>query len=146
MIFKYKDVISLDETLSPIILAGLRKFKEELIESKYGSFPSGMFDLVGVEEMKEPTLDQEEDAWQMWLEVLDRMVYAFDPTEEPSLDDYGFEFEWQSSPTENGNTLVSIDVTDKEEYDRYRTDQDDWMDKCREGRMLLAEFYDSLWI
>src|SRR5690554_3141530 len=144
--FKYKDVISLDETLSPIILAGLRKFKEEIIESKYGSFPSGMFDLVGVEKGKEPTLEQDEAAWEMWLGTLDKIIYAFDPAEEPDMEEYGFEFEWQSSQAENGNSLVSIDVTDKSEYARYMADQEDWMEKCREGRMLLAEFYDSLWL
>ena len=46
MIFKYRDIMSLDETLSPIILAGLTKFKEELVKSKYGSYPAEMFDAL----------------------------------------------------------------------------------------------------
>src|SRR5690554_5177573 len=144
--FKYKDVISLDETLSPIILAGLKKFKEELLKDSFGSFPSDMLERIGAENPIDPTLEEHATAWDMWLEVLDKMIYAFDPAEEPSLDDYEFEFEWQSVPTENGSSLVSIDVDNQEEYNRYREDEEDWAEKCREGRLLLAEFFDSLWI
>src|SRR5690554_6672662 len=129
MIFTTDDVISLDETLSPIILAGLRKFKEELIESKYGSYPAEMFDLIGVEGYN-PTIGEDEDCWNKWLEILTKMIYAFDPKEEPNMDEYGFEFEWQDDP-ETGQ--VSIDVTDKTEYDRFRDDEKDWERKCKEG-------------
>lgn len=146
MKFTTDDIISLDETLSRIILAGLVKFKEELVKSPFGGFPSDMFDLVGVEKGKEPTLEQDEAAWEMWLDILDRIIYAFDPEEEPNMDDYNFEFEWRSEPTEDGNSLVSIDVDNLDEYNRYRLDDEEWMRKCREGRMLLAEYFDSLWI
>ena len=145
MIFTTDDVISLDETLSPIILAGLRKFKEELIESKYGSYPAEMFDLIGVEGYN-PTIGEDEDCWNKWLEILTKMIYAFDPKEEPNMDEYGFEFEWQSVSNENGNSLVSIDVTNQEEYDRFRDDEKDWERKCKEGRILFSEHFHSLWI
>ena|SRR5690554_983868 len=145
MIFKYEDVISLDETLSPIILAGLRKFKEELIESKYGSYPAEMFDLIGVEGYN-PTIGEDEDCWNKWLEILDRMIYAFDPKVEPDMDDYKFEFVWQEEPTENGSSLVSIDVDNQEEYNRYREDEESWVEKCHEGRFLFAEYFHNLWI
>jgi len=145
MNFTTDDVISLDQTLSRIILAGLIKFKEELVKSKYGSYPAEMFDLIGVEGYN-PTIGEDEDCWNMWLEILDKMIYAFDPDEEPAMDDYGFEFEWQSSQTENGNSLVSIDVTNQEEYDRFRDDEKDWERKCKEGRILFSEHFHSLWI
>jgi len=145
MIFKYRDVMSLDETLSPIILAGLTKFKEELVKSKYGSYPVAMLDLIGVEGHN-PTIGEDEDCWHEWLEILDKMIYSFDPAEEPSLDDYGFEFEWKDEPTEDGNSLVSIDVSDKSEYDRYRKDRDEWERKCKDGRILFAEYFHNLWI
>jgi len=146
MIFKYQDIISLDETLSPIILAGLTKYKEELVESPYASFPSDMLERIGAENPIDPTIEEHAAAWDMWLEVLDKMIFAFDPSEEPNMDEYGFEFEYESIPMENGNIQVSIDVTDKSEYERYRKDQVDWDDKCREGRMLLAEYFHNLWI
>ena len=145
MIFKYRDVMSLDETLSPIILAGLTKFKEELVKSKYGSYPVAMFEIIGVDGHN-PTIGEDEDCWHKWLEILDKMIYSFDPDEEPNINDYGFEFEWQSGSTENGNSLVSIDVTNQEEYDRFREDEKDWYEKCKEGRMLFGEYYESLWI
>src|SRR5690554_2674835 len=143
--FKYKDVISLDETLSPIILAGLRKFKEELIESKYGSYPAEMFDLIGVEGYN-PTDEEDEDCWNMWLEILDKMIYAFDPSNAPNENDYGFGFEYESIPTREGFSRMNIEVTNQEEYDRFRKDEKDWYEKCKEGRILLAEYFDSLWI
>jgi len=145
MIFKYKDVISLDETLSPIILAGLKKFKEELIECKCGSYPAKMYELVGVGDM-EPTIGQDEMAWQMWLEVIDKMIYAFDQDEQPNMDFYDFDFVMDSFPTEEGFTRMSIDVTNQAEYDRFREDENDWYEKCKEGRMLLSEYFDSLWL
>jgi len=145
MKFTKGDIMSLDETLSPIILAGLRKFKEELVKSKYGSYPAEMFDLVGVEGYN-PTNEEDEACWNKWLGILDRMIYAFDPTEEPNMDEYGFEFVWQEEPSENGSSLVSIDVDNQEEYNRYREDEEDWVEKCREGRLLLAEYFHSLWI
>jgi len=143
--FTTDDVISLDETLPRIILAGLKKFKEELVKSKYGSYPAEMFDLIGVEGFN-PTIGEDEDCWHKWLEILDKMIYSFDPAEEPDMYEYGFEFKWESGPTENGNSLVSIDVTNREEYDRYRKDGDEWERKCKEGRILFAEYFHNLWI
>jgi len=142
MEFKYKDVISLDETLSPIILAGLTKFKEELVKSKYGSYPAEMFDLIGVEGFN-PTDEEDEACWNKWLGILDRMIYAFNPEEEPNTEEYEFEFVWQDVQ-ETGQ--VSIDVSDKVEYNRYREDEEEWIEKCREGRMLFSQFYENLWI
>src|SRR5690554_1404188 len=144
--FKYKDVISLDETLSPIILAGLKKFKEELLKDSFGSFPSDMLERIGAENPIDPTIEEHAAAWDMWLEVIDKMIFAFDPSEEPSMDDYGFEFEWESVPTKEGFSRMNIDVTDKSEYDRFHNDQDDWDVKCREGRVLFAEFFHNLWL
>ena len=146
MIFTTDDVISLDYTLSPIILAGLKKFKEELLKDSFGSFPSDMLERIGAENPIDPTIEEHAAAWDMWLEVLDKMIYAFDPSEEPNMDDYGFSFEYGSIPTREGFSRMNIDVTDKSEYDRFRIDEEDWERKCKEGRMLLAEFFDSLWI
>jgi len=144
--FKYKDVISLDETLSPIILAGLKKFKEELLKDSFGSFPSDMLERIGAENPIDPTIEEHAAAWDMWHEVLDKMIFAFDPSEEPSMDDYGFGFEYESIPTREGFSRMNIEVTNQEEYDRFRQDEDEWIEKCREGRMLLAEYFDSLWL
>jgi hypothetical protein len=147
--FQYEDVVSLDETLAPIILAGLKKFKEELVESDVRGYPHRMFSLVGIDEGSDVTDEQDQASFEMWLDVLDRMIYAFDPGNEPNMDDYNFEFEWIEYPKEgceDGLSRIDIDVTNQEEYDRFRQDEREWYDKCKEGRMLLAEYFTDLWL
>lgn len=145
MKFTEMEIINMDHALTKIIFSGLTQYKQALLESDFGGYPANMFELVGVEGYN-PTKGEDEDCWNQWLEILDKMIYAFGPKEEPNIDEYGFEFKTESIPAQEGFSQLIIDVTNREEYDRYDQDMKEWKEKCREGRMLFAEYFDSLWL
>lgn len=137
-IFNYKDCWSMDLTLSPIICEGLKKFKQELEIHPARGYPAELHSED----------DQDGDkAFQDWLDILDKMIYAFDLKNEPKIGDYGFEFETVWETLGNGNQqLVSIDPTDIDEYNRYKQDEVDYKRRKDEGLHLFAEYFENLWI
>lgn len=129
----------MDLTLSPIIHAGLVKFKEELVKHPCAGYPSDLH--------KGDSEEDSEASYQEWIDVLDKMIYAFDLSKEPKIQDYNFKFETEWKTLGNGNSeLVSIDPTDKDEYNRYKNDTEKWYEDKREGLKLFSEYFDSLWI
>ena len=105
-----RDVWDLDYTLSPIILAGLVKFKEIIINSKYSGVPSPFIkgeDVTG-EEVKE------------WHSVIDKMIYAFDKTNVPDIRDFKFKIEMERKEAKtNGSTQIFLNCDNEEEKQRY---------------------------
>lgn len=106
-IFNYKDCWSMDMTLSPIIHAGLVKFKEELVKHPFAGYPS---DFHKGDDEKDS-----EASYQEWLDTLSKMIYAFDEKNEPDITTYNFTFETEWKTLGNGNSeLISIDPTDRD--------------------------------
>lgn len=145
-IFNVKDTYSLTHTLNPIICAGLKKFKEVVANRRVGVpcivlcelFPDVKWDY---------TEDQYTEAFNLWLTYLDKMIYSFE-NREPDLDDYSFTFvegEDHGKPTEDGNYQYDMVVTNKEEYERYKSDEKIHERKVQEGLGLFAKYYTCLW-
>lgn len=133
-----RDTWSLDYTISPIIHAGLKKFKEELEKAKYSGVPSDF-----VSDNNEVTEQNVKD----WHNVLDKMAYAFDINSEPDSKDFNFKTEMLfGEKTDRGTTPVEIVVDNEEEKERYYEVLKEHRNKCTEGRMLFAKYYESLWI
>lgn len=131
-----RDVWDLDCTLSPIILAGIVKFKETIIKSKYSGVPSLFVKGEGVtdEEVKE------------WHNTIDKMIYAFDKDNMPDIQDYNFKINLeQGEKKANGSTQIFLNCDNEEEKQRYYKDLEDHQKKCEEGRMLFAKYYENLW-
>jgi hypothetical protein len=150
IIFGYKDTFSLDYTLSPIIAAGLIKFKEVITDAKN-------FDTVGVptkvlvelfgDKQHEFTEEELSLGSKRWVEIIDKMIFAFSG-EEPDIKDYAFSFgEWKTEPVEGGYRLLksSLEPNNKEEYQRYKDDQLLYQNKKEEGLQLFAQYYENLW-
>lgn len=130
-----KDVWDLDCTLSPIILAGIVKFKETIIKSKYSGVPSLFVkgEDVTDEEVKE------------WHNTIDSMIYAFDKDNMPDIQDYNFKINLEHGEKSNGSTQIFLNCDNEEEKQRYYKDLEDHQKKCEEGRMLFAKYYENLW-
>ncbi len=130
-----KDVWDLDCTLSPIILAGIVKFKETIIKSKYSGVPSLFVkgEDVTDEEVKE------------WHNTIDKMIYAFDKDNMPYIQDYNFKINLEHGEKANGSTQIFLNCDNEEEKQRYYKDLEDHQKKCEEGRMLFAKYYENLW-
>lgn len=130
-----KDVWDLDYTLSPIILAGIVKFKETIIKSKYSGVPSLFVkgEDVTDEDVKE------------WHDAIDKMIYAFDKDNMPDIQDYNFKINLEHGEKSNGSTQIFLNCDNEEEKQRYYKDLEDHQKKCEEGRMLFAKYYENLW-
>jgi hypothetical protein len=130
-----RDVWDLDYTLSPIIYAGLVKFKETVIKSKYSGVPSLFVkgENVTDEEVKE------------WHSTIDSMIYAFDKDNMPDIQDYNFKINLEHGEKANGSTQIFLNCDNEEEKQRYYKDLEDHQKKCEEGRMLFAKYYENLW-
>lgn len=130
-----RDVWDLDCTLSPIILAGIVKFKETIIKSKYSGVPSLFVkgEDVTDEDVKE------------WHNTIDSMIYAFDKDNMPDIQDYNFKINLEHGEKANGSTQIFLNCDNEEEKQRYYKDLEDHQKKCEEGRMLFAKYYENLW-
>lgn len=130
-----RDVWDLDYTLSPIIYAGLAKFKETVINSKYSGVPSLFVkgEDVTDEDVKE------------WHDAIDKMIYAFDKDNMPDIQDYNFKINLEHGEKANGSTQIFLNCDNEEEKQRYYKDLEDHQKKCEEGRMLFAKYYENLW-
>lgn len=131
-----RDVWDLNYTLSPIILAGIVKFKETIIKSKYSGVPS-LF--VKGEDVTDEDVAE-------WHSVIDKMIYAFDKTNMPDTRDFKFKIEMERKETKtNGSIQIFLKCDNEEERERYYDALEEHNKKCEEGRMLFAKYYENLW-
>lgn len=132
-----RDVWNLDCTLSPIILAGLVKFKEELLKSSFSGVPADFC-------IDDNCTDESVAAWH---ETLDKMIYSFDESKQPDIKDYDFKINWEPFPTNReGCTRIVTSCTNEAEQQRYWDDCREHEEKCKLGRELFARYYKNLWI
>lgn len=119
--FGKKDTWCMYSVLSPIIAAGLTKFKEEwsthCMAGLNGTFTDWCIN-TGMVSYLNDDYDYSDADWvkmeQVYLYMLDEMIYAFS-SEEPSY--------WDGV----------------EEFEAYHK-------RCDQGRMWFAEYFNSLWI
>lgn len=109
--------------LSPVISEGLKKFKEVFKNCEHGGYP----DVFELSETSKKALGDDTDYHEkvskdLWLTVIDEMIYAFD-TDEPKLVPHG-----------------EIGLTDEE----YNAECANHEAKCRHGREQFARYYEEL--
>ena len=134
----YKDTFSLDYTLSPIILAVLKKFREQSHKDMFG-YPSRL--------ITDFSLPEDSDlAPIIWEGLIDHMIYAFDMDNEPKADSYGYTVDLiRGEKLDNGCTSVSFKVSSEEAKEAYYAAEKEYEDLCRKGRELFAKYYHNLW-
>ena len=138
-VFSQRNLYSLDYQLKDILCHALKRLREAS-EDRDGVPMSVLPDLpVGVYSHSE---EQLEEGHRTYLEVLDKMIYAFDRTTEPQMEDYQFDYRWNNL----GAGHMEIECTNEAELHRYRDDLSDWHEKCRCGRLLFAVHFDSLYL
>ena len=131
-----RDVWDLDYTLSPIIIAGLVKFKETIVNSQFSGVPSSF--------VKGPAITDEDVA--EWHNTIDSMIYAFDKDNMPNIKDYNFKINLEHGEKKaNGSTQIFLNCDNEEEKLRYYKDLEYHQKKCEEGRLLFAKYYENLW-
>lgn len=136
----YKDTFSLDYTLSPIILAGLKKFYEQK-DNDYFGIPGIIFDTFNLNQETEHDL-----AVIIWEYILETMIYAFDNTNIPEASDFGYSVEMvRGEKKENGCREVSFKVSSEESKKVYYDAVAEHEKLCELGRMNFAKYFTNLW-
>lgn len=117
--FGYKDTWSMDGVLTPIIAAGITKFKDDWCKSQMAGL-NGVFTTECIDTSMVSYIDDYDyspDDWrkmeQVYVYMLDEMIYAFG-SEEP---------DW-------------VDIQELLDYNK----------RCDQGRMWFAQYFHSLWI
>lgn len=145
--FSDDDMYNLDMHLADFICANLKKFRRMAVDKKQGVPSDFLCDDQG--HLKNFHSDQElDEGFQKYLDVLDKIIYAFDASEEPDIGDYDFDFEPVPLEGEGESTRYSLELVRNNEkaYERYQEDMNDWQEKCEEGRHLLAQHFRCLWL
>ena len=124
-IFSDKDTWSLDCTLSPIIGAGLVKFKEVTERKDVAGYPSAV------------------DSYEEWVEILEKMIFAF-TAKEPKIPSGIYDMV-DLGTDEEGYTEHRIDIVDQEKHDKYTKVENEYHTKVAEGLKLFGEHFRSLW-
>lgn len=147
--FSVKDTWSLDTTLNAIILSALTKFKEVITDPSrkdWVGVPSLVLADLYPDHQDNFTDEQLEGGSKLWLEIIDKMIYAFDTKNEPNVKDYAFNFvNKKLEDLDNGMIRTTIYATNENEYSRYKADEALYKAKVEEGLVLFAKYYQCLW-
>lgn len=144
-----QDAWNLDGTLSPIILAGLKAFKEmdrhglpskalkEMEKSGVIGKPDENF-VYSDEDMEKASVE--------WEIILDKMIYAFNTDNEPDISDYDFTIKMvEKEKLPNGSISMDFNVIGEAESKRYDEDTKDNKERSEEGFELFGLYFSSLW-
>ena len=135
---------SINNSLSPIILAYLKEYKETMKTQQGMQIP---LLFAANPELDEETYDCNTftdehhlvaDAYLLML--VDKMIYAFDTRNEP---EYEGVFEMIREPREDGMIGVTF-KKDEELFAQHMKDLSLWQDKVKEGKELFGKWYDCL--
>ena len=134
----YKDTWSVDYTLSPIILAVMKKFREQS-QKDYFCYPCCLKEDFDLPENFDAT-------FEIWEMIIDSIIFAFDSSNEPKMEDFNLEYTHESGePNEKGMIPLTIKVNDEEAQQRYYSAVKEYEDKCRVGRDYFSKYYNNLW-
>lgn len=140
----YRDTWSLDQTLSPIIYAGLSKFHDVLEQKNREGKCLG----IPNEYMKNEADWVTDSDVQNWLDDINKMMYAFE-NKEPDIILYNFDLEFVPIPGGEAQHHCSVPYTiecdNLEEKARYYADCDEHERLVQEGLKLTFEKWGSLW-
>lgn len=133
-IFSYRDTYDMGHTLSPIICEGLKKFKATVEKSNVAGVPGLLIQDLGFELGGDYDFEY---VRSVWMDYLDKMIYAFDYNEEPTLEDFNVTYTWEDN--------CGIRCSNPEGMKLYKEAEGEWIKRVEEGRALFAKYFGSLW-
>jgi len=139
----YKDTWSLDYCLSPIILAGLKKFREVITADKHNKgIPASYITWDG-----DGREEEHDKAFDMFVSDIDKMIYAFDPNSKPDMNDYSFSFVEgpHHGEKEGACRLYDMFPSNAVEYSKLLEDEGEHERAVQEGLALFSKLYHNLW-
>ena len=135
----YRDTWSLDYTLSPIILAALKKFYS-LRDKPHFGVPSRVMYDYGLKE------DEVDLGAIIWESIIENMIYAFDLDNEPDINKYPFKLDMKTAPIEGStNRSCTITASSEEEYAKFKQDQVEYYKLRDNGLELFGKYFTNLW-
>lgn len=152
IIFNRKDCWNLDNVLAPIILAGLKKFKEELVrleeEDVWGrGYPSNIVDdgLDGnnIQSLNND-LSEDDIGYELWKEAIDKMIYAFG-AEEPEPEFDFIKGEHHDEEVAGGFKRYDMRPDNEEKYQKWLVQNEEHGKKVKEGLALFSKHFHDLW-
>ena len=127
--YSKRELWSLDHTITDFVLPRLKAFRHGESNSITEGGPAGCPLLDGYDADKMG--DEESDAmYQEWLDILDKMILAFEYHQLGMRD-----VKTNSSMWQEGN----------EEYKKYREEEDRREKVIEEGLALFGKYYQALW-
>ena len=143
--FGYRDSYG-KEVLEVIIHDWLVNFRDTLI--KHRNEPV----LLGVPLLNEGhapssdihSLEGGEEHFQAWIEIINKMIFAFSGYEPEYLGGFTEGVE-HGTRTDKGLIVHSMHPTDTNLWERYREEFKDVESDKIEGRKLFAEYFENLW-
>jgi len=129
-IFDRRDTIDFS-ILGEIIEAWLVKFKDDYIKLELESYPCYL------------TEQYPENAQENYLEIIDKMIYAFADVEPK----YSGEISMVSGkPQENGMIPFDIEVSDEDAWEKHMQECEEHQQKVDDGLVLFGEYFRTLWV
>lgn len=138
---------SLDETLGPVIVGGLKTFLEFIRTQKNDSnmefgVPAS-FEVSNIDSIK--IIHGRIDDGMLekcWFEAVESMIYAFEDNE-PVLPDGILEMKYCDEP-DDGNK-IEINIMNKELYKKHKYEYEIHHEKVTAGLELFSKHYRDLW-
>ena len=142
-----KDTWSVENSLSPVILAYLQRFYEELKKSKYHGVPMRYVEqqakIQGIDDQYSEEVDIDA-ADELRFKDLEELMWVFG-SEEPPMEDYDFRLDLVEAEVHGEyGQLWKTEVTNQGEYDRYTKDVDAYWKRKLDGYKLFGEVYNDL--
>ena len=127
--YSKRELWSLDHTITDFVLPRLKAFRHGESNNVTEGGPAGVPMLPGYDADKMG--DAESDAmYQEWLDILDKMIQAF---------------EYHKLGMRDVETNSSIWQEGNEEYKEYREEEDRREKIIEEGLALFGKYYQALW-
>ena len=141
--FSSQQLWSLDHTCTDFILPRLIAFRNGKGNS-HKDGPSGCPILDGYgDENGSMSADEDAAMYQEWLDILDKMILAFDYHQRDS-DDIDFGKIEMRTDDSSGKNQVTIDKDDAQ-WDIGREEETNRQQKMEESFALFAKYYQALW-
>lgn len=144
-----KDVMWTGNSLSPIILAHITKLYDSIKDHDCVGVPmryvekqgeiQGLIDQKYWQNRDEVDL---EAAHKMRLADLEELMFVFNTDNEPNISDYDFHCEFV--PNEEGGLVGKIEVSNREESERYSKDMREYEERVDKGYALFGQVYREL--
>jgi hypothetical protein len=138
-IFGRKDCWSMDHTLQPFLVEGIKKFREEVIRLRDEVHP-----MRSVPAHILPDEQDFEVRYNEWINILGKVLYAFQNIE-PEYNGGWVEGPEHGKENEDGYFRYDMNPFDPDAWEEYIENSKEHTNKVREGLELFPMVWGSMW-